>query len=304
MAKPGYDDFTACPTPRRRRLPDRVHLGHHRRAEGHDALPPRHAGDLRHLRQICAASRADRRVHRLAAARLHLRARRPRAVPAARRRLDRAAGEGAARRAAARRSRATSATVCFTAPTAYRAMLAQAQPSTTSRRLRNCVSAGETLPKATFEAWHEATGIEILDGIGATEMLHIFIGSPERRRSRRRDRQAGAGLRGADRRRGRPRGAARHRRARLRCAGPTGCRYLADPRQTKYVAERLELHRRHLPCMDEDGYFWYQARSDDMIISAGYNIAGPEVEDALLGHPAVAECARGRRARRGARPRS
>jgi 2-aminobenzoate-CoA ligase len=179
------------------------------------------------------------------------------------------------------------ATVCFTAPTAYRAMLAKLSEHDISS-LRKCVSAGEALPKATFEAWLAATGIKILDGIGATEMLHIFIGSPE-----------GEIRPGAT---GRPvpgyetcvvdadgNEVAPNTIGRLAVRGPTGCRYLADKRQQQYVQNGWNITG-DTYLMDDDGYFWYQARSDDMIVSAGYNIAGPEVEAALLAHPAVAEC--------------
>jgi 2-aminobenzoate-CoA ligase len=153
--------------------------------------------------------------------------------------------------------------------------------------LRKCVSAGETLPKATFDAWHAATGIKILDGIGATEMLHIFIGSPSTRCARARP-AARAGLRGRildDDGNEAPPGTV----GRLAVRGPTGCRYLADDRQKKYVQNGWNVTG-DTYLMDADGYFWYQARSDDMIISAGYNIAGPEVEAALLTHASVAEC--------------
>jgi len=179
------------------------------------------------------------------------------------------------------------ATICFTAPTAYRAMLAKVGGHDISR-LRKCISAGETLPKATFEAWQAATGIRIMDGLGSTEMLHIFVGSPaeamragatgksvpgyEARVVDEEGREVRAGTAG-----------------RLAVRGPTGCRYLADARQKKYVERGWNLTG-DTYVMDADGYFWYQARSDDMIISAGYNIAGPEVEQALLTHPAVAEC--------------
>jgi 2-aminobenzoate-CoA ligase len=179
------------------------------------------------------------------------------------------------------------ATVVFTAPTAYRAVLPHLGKHDISS-LRNCVSAGETLPKTTFDAWHKATGMRILDGIGGTEMMHIFIGSPEV--------EVRAGATGKvvpgyvakvvdDKGNEVPRGTV----GRLAVKGPTGCRYLADPRQTRYVQ-----HGWNFPgdtyVQDADGYFWYQARSDDMIISSGYNIAGPEVEEVLLSHPAVAEC--------------
>jgi 2-aminobenzoate-CoA ligase len=144
------------------------------------------------------------------------------------------------------------------------------------------------LPKATFEAWQAATGIRILDGIGSTEMLHIFIGSPAH--------ETRAGSTGRvvpgyeariidDEGREVPPGTL----GRLAVRGPTGCRYLADARQRKYVEDGWNVTG-DTYTMDADGYFWYQARSDDMIISSGYNIAGPDVEAALLTHPAVAEC--------------
>ena len=179
------------------------------------------------------------------------------------------------------------ATICFTAPTAYRAMLAKLAEHDISS-LRKCVSAGETLPKATFDAWHKATGLKILDGIGATEMMHIFIGAPE---GEIRPGATGKAVPGYEAKvidddgRDCPPGTV----GRLAVRGPTGCRYLSDTRQTKYVQDGWNVTG-DMYLMDEDGYFWYQARSDDMIISAGYNIAGPEVESALLLHPAVAEC--------------
>ncbi|MBV8838730.1 MAG: AMP-binding protein, partial [Alphaproteobacteria bacterium] len=172
-------------------------------------------------------------------------------------------------------------------PTAYRAMLPKLAGHDISS-LRKCVSAGETLPKATFEAWQKVTGISLIDGLGATEMMHIFIGAaPEEMR---------AGFTGKvvpgydgkvidDAGRDCPVGTV----GRLAVRGPTGCRYLADARQARYVQNGWNLTG-DTYLMDADGYFRYQARSDDMIISAGYNIAGPEVEAALLQHPAVAEC--------------
>ncbi|WP_342238081.1 benzoate-CoA ligase family protein [Inquilinus sp. OTU3971] len=178
-------------------------------------------------------------------------------------------------------------TICFTAPTAYRAMLAQ-RPGRDLTSLRRCVSAGEALPAATFEAWRDATGIEITEGIGATEMLHIFIAS---RPGAVRPGSTGTVVPGYEAKivdddfNELPAGEA----GRLAVRGPTGCRYLADDRQRAYVHDGWNLtgdtYRR-----DADGYFWYQARSDDMIVSSGYNIAGPEVENALLTHPAVQEC--------------
>ena len=155
--------------------------------------------------------------------------------------------------------------------------------------LRICVSAGEALPRATWEAWQKATGIEILDGIGSTEMLHIFIGAPA---GKIKPGATGIPVPGYEAKivdeegRELPRGSV----GLLAVRGPTGCRYLADPRQTVYVRDGWnftgDTYR-----LDEDGYYWHQARSDDMIVSAGYNIAGPEVEGALLSHPSVLECA-------------
>jgi 2-aminobenzoate-CoA ligase len=179
------------------------------------------------------------------------------------------------------------ATICFTAPTAYRAMMARLSDHDISS-LRKCVSAGEALPKATFDAWHKATGLKILDGIGATEMMHIFIGAPE---DDIRAGSTGKAVPGYEAKvvddEGRE--VAPGIVGRLAVRGPTGCRYLADARQAKYVQNGWNVTG-DTYIMDADGYFWYQARSDDMIISAGYNIAGPEVESALLMHAAVAEC--------------
>jgi len=179
------------------------------------------------------------------------------------------------------------ATVCFTAPTAYRAMAQHAAQHDLSS-LRRCVSAGETLPKPVFDAWEAATGIRIMDGIGATEMLHIFVGSPQ-------EKVVGGATgfvvpgyvarvvdeAGKDVPPGTP--------GRLAVQGPTGCRYLADKRQTSYVQNGWNITGDTF-IQDAEGRFWYQARNDDMIVSAGYNIAGPEVEAALLRHPAVKEC--------------
>jgi 2-aminobenzoate-CoA ligase len=179
------------------------------------------------------------------------------------------------------------ATVCFTAPTAYRAMLSKLEEHDISS-LRKCVSAGEALPKATFDAWFEATGIKLMDGIGATEMLHIFIAAAE---GEIRPGSTGKPVPGYEAQvidqDGRP--VPPGTIGRLAVRGPTGCRYLADERQRNYVQNGWNVTG-DAYVMDEDGYFWYQARSDDMIVSSGYNIAGPEVEAALLTHPAVAEC--------------
>ena len=176
-------------------------------------------------------------------------------------------------------------TVLFTSPTAYRMMLEEGRDLSS---LKKCVSAGETLPKATFDAWLEETGLRLIDGIGATEMLHIFISA------------SGDAIRpGAT---GRPVSGYEARVVsqdgervvgeigRLAVRGPTGCRYLADPRQQEYVLDGWNLTG-DAYLEDEDGYFWFQSRADDMIVSSGYNIAGPEVEDALLTHGAVLECA-------------
>jgi len=179
------------------------------------------------------------------------------------------------------------ASVCFTAPTAYRAILSKLDGRDISS-LRKCVSAGEALPKATWDAWFAATGIKILDGIGSTEMLHIFIGSPE---ETLRAGATGKPVPGYQAKVIDENGNALppNTPGRLAVRGPTGCRYLADERQKKYVEDGWNVTGDTYLC-DKDGYFWYQARSDDMIISAGYNIAGPEVESVLLSHPAVAEC--------------
>ncbi|HEV7671261.1 MAG TPA: benzoate-CoA ligase family protein [Thermoanaerobaculia bacterium] len=179
------------------------------------------------------------------------------------------------------------ATICFTAPTAYRVMLGKLAEHDISC-LRIGVSAGETLPKAIWDAWYSATGIELMDGIGSTEMLHIFIGSPQ---GEIRPGATGRAVPGYEAKvvdeEGNevPPGTV----GRLAVRGPTGCRYLADDRQKAYVHNGWNFTGDSYS-MDEDGYFWYQARSDDMIVSSGYNIAGPEVEAALLSHPAVAEC--------------
>ena len=184
--------------------------------------------------------------------------------------------------------RALRPTVCFTAPTAYRAMLGLMQARDTES-LRICVSAGETLPAATWHAWHQATGIRIMDGIGSTEMLHIFLAAPV---EHVRPGSTGFAVPGYEAKligasgETLPRGSI----GRLAVRGPTGCRYLADGRQGRYVIDGWNVTGDTFR-QDEDGYFWFQARSDDMIISAGYNIAAPEVEAAVLLHADVAECA-------------
>ena len=180
------------------------------------------------------------------------------------------------------------ATICFAAPMSYRAMTPLVGRYNL-RSLRACISAGETLPPATRAMWEDASGVRVIDGIGSTEMLHIFIAA------------AGDAIRpGAtgvpvpgyiaavvdDQGAELPPGTV----GRLAVKGPTGCRYLADPRQRDYVQHGWNLTG-DAYLMDEDGYFWYQARTDDMIIASGYNIAGPEVEAALLEHDLVLECA-------------
>jgi len=179
------------------------------------------------------------------------------------------------------------ASVCFTAPTMFRAMAAIAKNFDLSS-LKKCVSAGEALPDATRQLFKGATGIEIIDGIGSTEMIHIFIShTPERVRRG----ATGYAIPGYQATvlddAGRP--CQPGEVGRLAVKGPTGCRYLADERQANYVQDGWNITG-DAYAMDQDGYFFYQARTDDMIISAGYNIAGPEVEGALLGHVAVAEC--------------
>jgi 2-aminobenzoate-CoA ligase len=180
------------------------------------------------------------------------------------------------------------ANVCFTAPTAYRAMLGLIGQHDVSS-LARCVSAGEHLPLATFEAWKKATGISIIDGIGTTEMLHIFIsasGDDVRPGSTGRA-VPGYTARVVD---GAGKAVPNGSIGRLAVRGPTGCRYLAnEERQLSYVQDGWNITG-DAYVMDDDGYFWYQARSDDMIISAGHNISGPEVENVLLEHEAVQEC--------------
>ena len=179
------------------------------------------------------------------------------------------------------------ATVLFTAPTSYRTLAAHGD-AIRAGTLRRCVSAGEALPAATRALWKQATGIELIDGIGATELLHIFISADE---SRARPGATGTAVPGYRARvvdaEGRP--VPPGTVGRLAVQGPTGCRYLDDARQAQYVQNGWNLTG-DAYLMDESGYFHYQSRTDDMIVSAGYNIAAPEVEEALLQHPAVAEC--------------
>ena len=179
------------------------------------------------------------------------------------------------------------ATVLITAPTSYRAMAPQVAAHDL-RSLRKCVAAGEALPAATRALWRDATGIEIIDGIGSTELLHIFISHDEAHARPGATGTVVPGYRACvldDAGLPLPRGQV----GRLAVKGPTGCRYLADPRQAQYVQNGWNLTG-DAYLVDADGFFVYQARADDMIISGGYNIAGPEVESALLLHPKVAEC--------------
>lgn len=181
------------------------------------------------------------------------------------------------------------ATVCFTAPTAYRAMLQAMDAGADLSSLRAAVSAGETLPAPVYQDWIDKTGKPMLDGIGATEMLHIFITN---RFDDHRPACTGKPVRGYEAKIIAEDGAdaAPGEVGRLAVRGPTGCRYLADDRQAGYVRDGWNLTGDSF-VMDTDGYFHFAARSDDMIVSAGYNIAGPEVEAALLSHPSVSECA-------------
>lgn len=181
------------------------------------------------------------------------------------------------------------ATVCFTAPTAYRAMLAAMEQGADLSSLRAAVSAGETLPAPVYQEWIAKTGKPMLDGIGATELLHIFISN---RFNDHRPACTGKPVRGYEAKVIGEDGAevARGTVGRLAVRGPTGCRYLADDRQAAYVQDGWNVTGDAF-VMDEDGYLHFAARNDDMIISSGYNIAGPEVEAALLSHPHVAECA-------------
>ncbi|MFC8422055.1 AMP-binding protein [Streptomyces sp. NPDC057236] len=178
--------------------------------------------------------------------------------------------------------------VLFTAPTAYRAMLAGLDGHDVSS-LRRCVSAGENLPAATWRAWHERTGLRIINGIGATELLHIFVSAAD---EAIRPGTTGVPVPGWQARVQDADGAPvpDGEPGLLAVRGPVGCRYLADPRQREYVRGGWNITG-DTYVRDPDGYFRYVARADDMIISAGYNIAGPEVEDALLRHPDVVEAA-------------
>ena len=179
------------------------------------------------------------------------------------------------------------ATICYTAPTFYRQMAAFAKQHGIGQ-LRISVSAGEGLPDATRQLWKEASGLEMLDGIGATEMFHIFISAAPNDVKRGAIGRVVPGYEAKivdEQGKDLPRGQV----GRLAVRGPTGCRYLDDARQANYVQGAWNFPGDAF-LQDDDGYFIYQARTDDMIITAGYNVAGPEVEAALLQHPAVAEC--------------
>ncbi len=181
------------------------------------------------------------------------------------------------------------ATVCFTAPTAYRFMLQAMDEGADLSSLRAAVSAGETLPAPVYEAWIEKTGKPMLDGIGATEMLHIFISN---RFDDHRPACTGKPVTGYEVRIMDDDGSEvpHGQVGKLAVRGPTGCRYLSDSRQTEYVRDGWNVTGDAFS-MDADGYLHFAARNDDMILSSGYNIAGPEVEAALLAHAAVSECA-------------
>ena len=179
------------------------------------------------------------------------------------------------------------ATVCFTAPTAYRAMLRSGVAGRLAT-LRRAVSAGEHLPRATWEAFHDATGLRLIDGIGSTEMLHVFISAADD------DIRPGATGRAVPGYRAAIVGPDGHQLSpgtpgRLVVQGPTGCRYLSDARQSVYVQDGWNITGDTF-VQDDDGYFYFLARNDDMIVSSGYNISGPEVEEALNEHAAVQEC--------------
>ena len=179
------------------------------------------------------------------------------------------------------------ATICYTAPTFYRQMAPFAKQHGVPT-LRICVSAGEGLPDATRQLWKDATGIEMTDGIGATEMFHIFISAAPADVRRGAIGKVVPGYTAKvvdDEGREVPRGTI----GKLAVIGPTGCRYLDDARQTNYVKNGWNYPGDAF-LQDADGYFFFQSRADDMIITSGYNVGGPEVEDALLKHPAVAEC--------------
>jgi 2-aminobenzoate-CoA ligase len=181
------------------------------------------------------------------------------------------------------------ATVCFTSPTGYRAMLKHVHEFDLSS-LKKCVSAGEHLPAATFESWRRATGLKIIDGIGSTEMLHMFISSSgdDIRPGATGKIVLGYQAKVVD---DEGREVAPGTIGRLAVRGPTGCRYLNNPeQQKKYVQEGWNFTNDSFHT-DTDCYFWYHARTDDMIVSSGYNISGVEIENVLLAHPKVAECA-------------
>ena len=181
------------------------------------------------------------------------------------------------------------ATVCFTAPTAYRAMLRAMDEGADLSSLRAAVSAGETLLAPVYDEWQAKTGKPMLDGIGATEMLHIFITN---RFEDHKPNCTGKPVKGYEAKVIGPDGAElpRGEVGRLAMRGPTGCRYMFGERQTEYVQNGWNISGDAFS-QDEDGYFHFAARYDDIIVSSGYNIAGPEVEAALMSHEAVAECA-------------
>src|SRR5258705_3257638 len=180
------------------------------------------------------------------------------------------------------------ATICITSPTAYRAMMAAMDNGADLSSLRLAVSAGETLPAPVFDGWTRQTGRPILDGIGSTEPMHIFITNRVGEAVAGTTGHPGSGYEAKivdDDMNELPPGTV----GKLAVRGPTGCRYLADSRQSNYVRDGWNLTGDSF-VRDEKGRLSFVARSDDMIVSAGYNIAGPEIEAALLTHPSVAEC--------------
>ena len=291
MAKPGYENFTACDTASDDVCLIALHLRHHRRAEGHDAFPPRHAGDLRHLRAstCCRPSRDDLFIGSPPLA-FTFGLGGHRAVPAADRRRDDPARAGAARTSCCRRSRNTAPrSASPRRPPIARCWRKLAEHDISS--LRKCVSAGEALPKATFEAWHAG------DRHADHRRHRRDRDAAHLHRRARRARSAPARPAApcpATRRRSSTTTAARCRpapSAALRCGDRPAAAISPTRARRKYVQDGWNVTG-DTYLMDADGYFWYQARSDDMIISAGYNIAGPG------GRSRAADASGGRRMRR------
>ena len=271
----------------RRHRPAGLHLGHHRQAQGPGAHAPRRARDVPDLAAPCAAGASDDIVIGSpplaftfglggllifpmwagASVYFHDAPYTPESMVEV--------------------IREVGATICYTAPTFYRQMAPFARQHGVGE-LRISVSAGEALPDATRQLWKQATGIEMLDGIGGTEVFHIYISAAGDEVRRGAVGKVVPGFTAKivdDEGHEVPRGTV----GKLAIIGPVGCRYLDDPRQADYVRDGWNYPGDAF-VEDEDGYFFYQSRADDMIVTAGYNVGGPEVEDALLKHPAVAEC--------------